>query len=222
VTHRSAIAGQGSGAAWTPPAGAIHWYYGDALRSGSWRDRVGTLDATLLNGAQVGADGLVCVNATQQYATLGSATGLGTAGSMAAWARLEDGPGSRFALYHRTGTDANRIGTSCRISNYRFAWGATAELAYSAAWSANVWRHLAITWSAVGAVHLYFDGAPVAAYSLEVLSDYDGSVTIGGTLLTPSEHTMTGNVDDVILSTVQYSDEQIADIYAHSPGSHAT
>lgn len=218
----ASMAGQAGGAAWVPPAGAIHWYYGDALRSGAWQDRISTLDAAMVNGAVVGADGLVCVNASQSYASLGAATGLASAGSMAAWARLSNSLAQGYVLYHRTGTTDNRIGSYCAGSLHRFSWGASATLPYSTAGANNVWRHLAMTWGADGSFRLYVDGVRVEAYSLEVLSDYGGTVTIGSTSITPASHTMNGNVDDVILATSQYSDEQIADIYAHSPGGHAT
>ena len=228
MTHRSAIAGQGGGVAWVPPAGLLGWWYGDSTTGGAWTDRSGAGNhATLFNEPTLSADGMACVAASKQYAqspAIYAASEIRPV-TLCAWIRRAASPDKGMAVeqYASRGVGVGWggisqlvAGNNAIIHNLSIAW----VPASPAVTIGTGWRHLALT--VAGTTHLmYLDAVLVHTYaSAFVAADGAAPIIIGGD---PSGvRASTCTFDDAMAYGAALTQEQIADIMANSPGSHAT
>ncbi len=227
MTHRSSVAQQAAGG-WTPPAGLAAWYYGDSLTDGKWTDRSGTGNhAVLVGSPTLSANGLA-LNGTDQraYVAANATLAFAEAYTVCAWVRQSAiSGGTPF------GVVARRLGQAfwalyARQSYWRGETqngGGTVTGRTIRAVELDVWHHLAISMHGTGYV-VYADGSPTAEQigTVTIASNATSKdIDIGYDAASGAASHLPGDLDDIQLYGAALSGEQIAALYANSPGSHA-
>lgn len=230
MSHRSAIPTQ-IVPGWAPPSGCVRWYYGDSLTDGKWTDRLGDANhATLVNGATVGGNGLVCVRGSATRA-LGGDVGDGYT-ALSLFARVYHTSSSSKTTYaylsKRAAATATGIPYELRYYQYYeghpdtgvtgVVRGTTPAVKYGHALGINAWHTVAMTWDG-DTLTVYVDGSPVSGAADVTLVDNNTQFTVGTDGLGNSG--MQGYIDDVMLFSRAISEAEIADIVANSPGRHS-
>lgn len=220
--HHGALQG---GGVWTPPSGCVRWHYGSSTTDGKWTDRLGgSAHATLVGSPTLSANGITC--ASGKYATTGDVGDGYTALTVCAWVYKTSTSSSGMVIISKRST-WGPAGIPFEVQKYGnspydmrgYVRGNNNVCPTGEAISVNAWHHVALTWDGDTAI-AYLDGVGHAAAADVSLADNDAAVAIGA--LPGGAAPFIGNIDDVQLYSAALSADDLADIRANSPGTHAT
>lgn len=217
------------GGAWEPPAGLLGWWYGDSLTDGKWTDRSERgYHATFVNGADVTTDGIT-LDGTTKYATVPHDVEVSeTSFSVCAWVYCADRSTATRTVMNRQWFGTGYVPVFLGISNGIFGTTGRAQAATfdgtswrytqdTAALVENEWVHLAGTYRA-GRVAFYRGGLFVSQSvgTWTMPADNSREWLIGRRYETSA--TWNGVLTDLHFYSGELSADQIADIFANSPG----
>ncbi len=207
---------------WAPPAGLAAWYYGDSLTDGQWTDRSGHDRHATITGSPPDADGIVgqsyaSEDAYDPAATLSVCYWLYTQYSVANTGAVHVGSFDLYAL------KISGMWSSSTTIYVDWRNESAGRMYYTfPPEDKNAWAHIAIVASSTRRV-FYRNGVVVESDTDVVTGNTGTGLQVGRCRMGTAWHYLRpgSRIDDVMVVNALLSEEQIADIYAHSPGSHA-
>jgi hypothetical protein len=208
--------------AWTPP-NAVLWYYGSLLSGSQWADRIGSNHGTFQGGASAASDGVACSDT--KYVTAASA-GIETlfAGgdvmSAALWVKITDDNVQKDIILKDSYYTVNEwsaivIRTNVAIHRLQSTMGQSIAKVAENNFTDGVWTHIAMVYDKTNSVYRFYVNT-----SLKHTSITGSYVTIPTNAANMIVGKACDYIDDVILSTTAWSNDDVADIYNNSPATH--